>query len=116
MSKPLTLETLGRLNDGSFGKAVDRALQSVLIDCEDRPGLAKDRTITIKIKVQPLETGNKDLARAKYLPSVEISVPAQSAYPEILEVKVFRDELGKVHAIDAMLSEQPDLFNEKDAN
>jgi hypothetical protein len=116
MSKPLTLETLGKLNDGAYGAAINRAFDAALRDCEDRPGLVKDRTITITVKVQPLDLGGKDLTRVKYSPAVNVTVPAQAAYPEILEVKVFKDDLGKVHAIDAMLPEQPDLFNEKDAN
>lgn len=116
MSKPLTLETLGQINDGAYGRAINRALDAALRDCDDRPGLAKDRTVTITVKIQPLDLGGKDLTRAKYIPSVDLKVPAQTAYPEILEVKVFKDDLGKIHAIDAMLPEQPDLFNEKDSN
>ena len=53
--KPLTLATLGSLQDNMFGRAVDEGLRQCFVDCDDRPGLNKARRVTVTVDVYPDE-------------------------------------------------------------
>lgn len=48
----LTLETLHKLSPGLATDFAEQ-LESAVADCRQRPSLAKDREVTIKLKVKP---------------------------------------------------------------
>lgn len=52
---PLTLATLGSLQENLFGRAVDEGLRQMFRDCDERPGLNKPRRLTITVEVYPDE-------------------------------------------------------------
>jgi hypothetical protein len=52
--KPLTLATLSQIEDGKVAVAVDTLLRRASLDCHDRPGDPKERTVVIKIGLIPV--------------------------------------------------------------
>ncbi len=52
-TKTLTTATLHKLDDGMTGRVIDQKIQEALRDCEDRPGLAKVRKVTIQLELTP---------------------------------------------------------------
>ena len=54
----LTMENLKDLDYGRVGEAFTRALQLVVRDCLDRPGLETAREVAIDIKVKPVAVTN----------------------------------------------------------
>lgn len=51
--KSLNTESLKDVANGLLAAAIDDALAKVHQDLDDRPGVDKDRTITIKLKMRP---------------------------------------------------------------
>jgi len=49
----LRTKTLDQIHDGAVAMMIDEALSAVYADCDDRPGLAKARKVTIEISITP---------------------------------------------------------------
>ena len=49
----LTNTTIGELEQGGIGYAIDKALEEAMQDCARRPGLEAARTVTITVKLKP---------------------------------------------------------------
>lgn len=113
MNDPLlNAKTLHELDQGRLGRALNDAINQVLIDCYERPALSKKRTITIKITVDPVMLDG-ELELLNIAPSVSTSIPAQEMMTDRLTVQNATDEDGKSAPV-AMLptSFQIDMFGE----
>ena len=51
--KQLTLATLAEIDGGRLAIAFEQALRRCAIDCDDRPGEKKARTVSMQISVEP---------------------------------------------------------------
>lgn len=52
-----TFAALAELDQGRIAKAVECALQRAVVDCNDRPGEEKARTVTLVIELEPVMEG-----------------------------------------------------------
>lgn len=52
--KELTLATLAEIDGGRLAIAFKQALQRCAMDCDDRPGEKKTRSVTIQVAVEPV--------------------------------------------------------------
>ena len=81
----LSAATLHRLDDGLVGKVIDEALQKILTDCEDRPGLGKARKVTVEIELKPeLDERSNALRGVDSTVVVKASIPATGTRTEFL--------------------------------
>jgi hypothetical protein len=105
MSKKFNLESLGSLNNGAAAAAIDAALQEVFKDCHYRPALAKNRTVTITVEVQPHYND-----RLRGLDSVEVTakvttkVPAQELDTERLRAEIRATTDGEFAGVDVLFA------------
>lgn len=88
----LTHQSIGELEQGAIGHAINKLLAELMADCRNRPGLEKARTLTITVKVTPksndsLDLGGGGLAGVAVSASAKHSVPPQSGGVEILSVR-----------------------------
>ncbi|CAM4161396.1 hypothetical protein [Deinococcus marmoris] len=103
----LTHDTIGNLQAGAIGYAIDRAIGEAMHDCERRPGLDKPRTVTIKLTLKPAQVKGLDNAASDTLNTigiaaqVAVSTPARSAGAEFLNVSPGVNEDGEpeIHAV-----------------
>lgn len=65
---PLNSETIGRLDEGAAGMAIDLALAKAIRDVEDRGNDGKARSVTIKISVK------KDIKRKERPVLIDVDV------------------------------------------
>jgi hypothetical protein len=97
MKKELSLATLGDINGGMFGIAVNTALAQTMRDCEDRPGLDGVRKLTLEVAFIPLMDSKGDLMGVNVLPSVkQPKLPPQKIPGQVLGVKIHRDDETKI--------------------
>lgn len=81
----LSLETLPSYDQGSVSVLFNQALQNIYLDCEDRPLLKKERTVTLQIKIKPHEVGdNADLEAVASEISVKTALPDKEARSQII--------------------------------
>lgn len=86
----LTHLTIGELEQGGIGYAIDKSLEEALADCARRPGLEQWRTVTITVKVKPkantLDEGQPGLKNVGVQASVKLATPARAGDEEFLNV------------------------------
>lgn len=96
---PLNHKTIGELEAGGIGYAIDKALQEVMSDCARRPGLESARSVTITVKFKPkantLDEGRPGLANVGIQASVKTSVPPRAGSEEFLNVRAGVDGAGE---------------------
>lgn len=73
----LSLESLPAYDQGSVAVLFNQAIQSIYLDCEDRPLLKKDRALTVQIKIKPHEVGE-----GASLESVVSEISVKTALPD----------------------------------
>ena len=110
MKKELSWQSLGEINEGTLGMAIDLALAEVLKDCNERPGLGKAREVSIKLKLLPQSVQNPfDVVSI----SAEITkkLPGRSTLVENLSIKKVVNDAGEVTAVIAEVDDgQQALF------
>lgn len=72
----LSLSTLPLVDDGSIAHVFDKALRECYLDCDDRPALVKDRSITLKITMKPHEA-SEELRFVQASFEVKTSIPGK---------------------------------------
>lgn len=91
----LTHETIGELEAGGIGYAIDKALEEALQDCARRPSLENARTVTITLKFKPkannLDEGQPGLKNVGVQASVKLATPPRSGGEEYLNVSTAAD-------------------------
>ena len=84
-SETLTTATLHRLDDGMVGRVIDAEIQKALKDCEDRPGLAKVRKVTIQLELTPQQDDRTNALRGvDTAVQVAVKVPPTGTRTEYL--------------------------------
>lgn len=96
MSKELNFDTLGDLYAGGLRAEIDKAIQQVLTDCDERPGLAAKRQVVITLNVKPI-TGlsGPDLDGLAVSASVVPKVPKIQGGDEAMHVSIVQDQHGQ---------------------
>lgn len=96
----LTHATIGELEAGGIGYAIDKALEEAMHDCARRPGLETARTVTITIKLKPrannLDEGQPGLKNVGVQASVKLATPARAGGEEFLNVATSANAAGEV--------------------
>lgn len=91
----LTHESIGELEQGGIGYAIDTALREALQDCARRPGLETARTVTITVKFKPksnnLDEGQPGLKNVGVQASVKVATPPRAGGEEFLNVATAAD-------------------------
>ncbi|MVN88332.1 hypothetical protein GO986_16425 [Deinococcus sp. HMF7620] len=86
----LNHKTLGELEVGGIGYAIDMAIAEAMADCARRPTLDSARTVTIVVKFRPkansLDQGRPGLNNVGVQAAVKLTKPAQSGNEEFLNV------------------------------
>lgn len=87
----LTHDTIGHLQAGAFGPAIDDAINKCMTDCEHRPGLKKARTLVIQLTFTPtpaqgMEGAAASLSTVGILAFCQPKLPPQSTSGEFLHV------------------------------
>ncbi len=80
MNKPVqhvTIETLGKLQGGVVGNAINAALRRAVHDCDDRPSLKKPRSVLIQVSFEPRPDD-----RSRTVPHVAIGVVVKDKLPD----------------------------------
>ena len=86
----LNHETIGDLQGGGIGYAIDQALRDALRDCEGRPGLNKVRDVTITVSLVPAASGLQDghgLSTVGVKAKVKVSMPPRAGEVDFLTVE-----------------------------
>lgn len=95
----LTHTTIGELEQGGIGYAIDKALEEAMQDCARRPGLEAARTVTITVKLKPksnnLDEGQPGLKNVGVQASVKLATPARAGGEEFLNVHTGVDAAGE---------------------
>lgn len=96
----LTNTTIGELEGGGIGYAIDKALEEALQDCARRPGLEAARTVTVTVKIKPksnnLDEGQPGLKNVGIQASVKLTTPARAGGEEFLNVATEVNAAGEV--------------------
>lgn len=92
--------TIGELEGGGIGYAIDRSIAEVLADCGNRPALNKARTVTITVKLTPtannsLDAGTGGMTGVAIEASVKHALPPRAGGVEILGVRAGVDTNGE---------------------
>lgn len=91
MKKPLLLDTLGDLDDGTIRMLVDTALHEALADCDNRPGLDKVRKVVIQIEFKPVLSERGGMKGVENVVQVKTNLPARAGRQEYLPTTVRGD-------------------------
>lgn len=87
---PVTYQTIGQLERGGIGYAIDTAIREVLNDCTARPALTAKRTLTITVSFTPeansLDQGRPGLNGVGLQAQVKVALPARKGGTETLAV------------------------------
>lgn len=115
----LSHKTLGDINAGYFGAAVDAELRRIINDCDAKPGLDKPRRLTIVVDVTPLARPSTDEGAYGLVVTGAVSskLPAFKADPSVLDLT--RKEVRGVEVLTAHFAsarKDPDLFAGDDSN
>lgn len=82
--------TIGELEAGGIGFAIDTAIAEAMSDCARRPNLESARTLTITLKFKPktstLDEGRPGLNSVGVQAAVKLSTPARAGGEEFLNV------------------------------
>ncbi|MBZ9753213.1 hypothetical protein K7W42_20460 [Deinococcus sp. HMF7604] len=91
---PVTLThiSLGELELGGIGYAIDSLLAEAMDDCVHRPGVIKARTVVIKVAITPQPSsldqgGRPGLSNVDVKVAMNVSKPAQASSGEVLMVR-----------------------------
>lgn len=86
----LNWKTVGELERGAIGRALDSALADLTQDCISRPGLDKKRTVTLTITLSPvqdtMEDGKAKPPLIKTQAAIKRTVPGAVGNGEILQL------------------------------
>lgn len=92
-------DTIGELEAGAIGYAIDTALNEAMQDCARRPGLETARTVTITVKFKPksnnLDEGAPGLKTVGVQAQVKVATPPRAGGEEFLNVKAGVDGAGQ---------------------
>ena len=102
--KPLTIDTLGDLDDKTVRRLVDKALQEALTDCDNRPNLESARRVAIIVTMKPITDDRAGMKAVEVAVNVKHTVPPRAGRKEYLRTSVRGDE---VHAFLPDNYEQP---------
>lgn len=112
----LNHETIGELQGGGIGYAIDQALNEAMRDCENRPGLTKARTVTVTVELAPasgaLQDGANNLTTVDIKAKVKVAVPVRAGGSDFLTVSRDADAEGEVQII-ANFAQEPLLRAQK---
>lgn len=82
--------SIGELQGGGIGYAIDQAIAEAITDCQRRPGLTKARKVTIQIDLTPqsssLDTTGPGLKAVGIKAGVKTSMPPRAGEEEFLAV------------------------------
>lgn len=90
--KPISInhKTIGQLERGGIGHAIDTAIREVMSDCAARPALTAKRTLTITVSFTPeansLDQGRPGLNGVGLQAQVKVALPARKGGTETLGV------------------------------
>lgn len=90
---------LGDLDGGRVLEAINQALERAVFDCDDRPGVNKARTVTLKIGLTPVVSDRGDMESVHMSFSVGESRPVRASRSYAMDVR----KIGRRFAL---------LFNE----
>ena len=83
-------KTIGELERGGIGYAIDTAIAEAMSDCASRPALEAARTVTITVKFKPkansLDQGRPGLGTVGISAAVKLTTPARAGGEEYLDV------------------------------
>lgn len=86
----ITHQTIGQLERGGIGYAIDATIREVLKDCAARPSLSAKRTLTITVSFTPqansLDEGRPGLNAVDIQAGVKCTLPARKGGTETLGV------------------------------
>jgi hypothetical protein len=85
--KQLTLETLSLVDGGAAAVAFNEFLKAAAKDCEDRPVLDKDRTVSINVKMRPKVGSRGDCDSVEVELEVVSKGPAHKTMPYVMDFK-----------------------------
>lgn len=92
-------DTIGELEAGGIGYAIDTAIHEAMSDCARRPGLETARTVTIVLKFKPkassLDEGGRGLTSVGVQAGVKIATPPRAGGEEFLNVASGVDAAGE---------------------
>lgn len=95
----LNHQTIGELEAGAIGYAIDKAIAEAMADCARRPSLETARTITVTLKVKPkasgLDEGRPGLTSVGVQAAVKVSTPPRAGGEEFLNVASGVDAAGE---------------------
>lgn len=80
---PLSLESLGEIDDGSVGLIVRNALTTIARDCMNRPTDKAKRKVIIELTMVPVANG-PDLKHIEFLPEVKTKTPSYHTAPMVI--------------------------------
>jgi hypothetical protein len=80
----LSLETLPEFDGGSLARLVDMEIRRALLDLQDRPTLAKTRSVSITLEFKP-EESEGDLDGITTSAKVKCSIPDKETRTNVLQ-------------------------------
>ena len=110
----LTHQTIGELQGGGIGHAIDQALGEAMRDCTNRPGLGTARKVIIELAFKPGSSGLDDtsigLSTVGLKAQVKTNFPSRAGVEEFLGVKA--EQIGTEKVITARFAQATPLFGE----
>jgi hypothetical protein len=110
----LNHETIGELQGGGIGHAIDQAIGEALRDCTNRPGLGNARKVVIELAFKPGSSGLEDsglgLSTIGLLAQVKTNFPSRAGVEEFLGVRA--EQIGTEKVITARFAQATPLFGE----
>jgi hypothetical protein len=89
----LSAKTLPSIAGGAVGEMIDQAMARCLADCDDRAGLKKNRSVSIKVELGPQTDEQGNLIHVNLGVEVGCSIPNQSLDVQKIDMKQGRDGL-----------------------
>lgn len=103
--QPLTLETLGQLDDGTVRLLIEKAMQEAFTDCDNRPMLSKARKITIQLSAIPALDERHGAMKGIHLAvQVKSTLPPRQGREEYLRTTIIGDDGQAVFEITTVLN------------
>ena len=103
MKTVLTAETLGELNDGLIGAAINDAIAACLRDCEDRPLMEAARSVSFDLTFAPIPDVDGGLMGVRIAASVKSPrIPAMKVPAQTFRTEVRRGAAGEVVGVEAL--------------
>jgi hypothetical protein len=111
----LKASSIGDLQDGQFGRAIDAGIAQILKDIDNRPSEDGARKLTITLEFKPEEVSNHGATLIALRGVTTVTTPKRASRVHVMRLERDADNEGEV-TLSVAFDGQENLFEDKKGN